>query len=230
MREAHRAGAVVAGSSAGAAVMSDPMIGAGDPADALRHGVVDEDGPRGVWVRDGMGFLDRGITGQHFFARGRLARLLVALAEHPEERLGLGVGENTAAIVEGKLVGVAGEAQVAVVAKREAGFDLWLLAAGDRISLHDLSARPATHRPELAGDGPAPEAPRRPFHDGAAYEYLLAFARSGAERGVLERRASRLVVERAPGFRARGPAEGDGPIFAGPFRLSLDARYARRGR
>lgn len=105
----HREGAVIAGTSAGAAVMSDPMIGGGSSEDALLHGVVDADpliegNPSGVWIRDGVGFLPGAIVDQHFLARGRFGRLMVAarhlLQGRQDPLLAVGVGENTALVVD----------------------------------------------------------------------------------------------------------------------------------
>ena len=70
-------GAVVSGSSAGAAMMSRVMIAGGSSADAVTHGVRLPDGD-GVHIREGMGFFELGMLDQHFLARGRIGRLLVS--------------------------------------------------------------------------------------------------------------------------------------------------------
>jgi cyanophycinase len=113
MRRAHRSGAVVGGTSAGAAAMSDPMILAGDPVAAA--------GGSGetLIVGRGLGFLARGITDQHFDARYRLPRLLKALALRREgDAIGYGVAEDTALVVEGDRLLAVGRGLVTVVDAR----------------------------------------------------------------------------------------------------------------
>lgn len=226
LRAVHQAGGVIAGSSAGAAMMSDPMIGAGNPETALRRGVVDEDGKRGIWIRNGMGFLARGITGQHFLARGRISRLMVALQAHPAERFGIGVDEDTAAIVEGASLSVVGSSQVALVELLDdRRFRLTLLGAGDEADLESGSATPAEHKQPLSRlDAPKP--PRHPFRDAALHEFLLDFAGSDISSADLRAKPYTLRVSRDEGFEARAERDEKGAdlratIFAGPFLLEL---------
>src|SRR6056297_2958933 len=63
MREAHGAGTVLAGTSAGAAVMSATMIYNGAAADALRKGAVK--------MSAGLGFVEGVVIDSHFLERGR---------------------------------------------------------------------------------------------------------------------------------------------------------------
>ena len=77
-----RAGGVIAGTSAGAAVMCDPMITGGTSEDALKNGATwtnDVTEGQGVGLARGMGYFRHGLTDQHFLQRGRLGRLLVAM-------------------------------------------------------------------------------------------------------------------------------------------------------
>ena len=122
--EVFNRGGVVGGTSAGAAIMSEPMIGAGNSMGALKHGVKTsfegEDFPEGegVLLTHGLGFFPLGIVDQHFNARARLARLIVAmLYESKKTQTGFGVDENTALIYNGKqkLLSVAGAAGVTIV-------------------------------------------------------------------------------------------------------------------
>lgn len=88
LREAHRKGAVVGGTSAGLACQSEIMItGEGD------FKVIQT---RSVEVMEGLGFV-RGdvIVDQHFIARQRQNRLISLILEHPDH-LGVGVDEDTA--------------------------------------------------------------------------------------------------------------------------------------
>ncbi len=87
-------GGVIAGSSAGAAMMADPMIAGGRSEGALLNG----EGEGGVQTKAGMGYFPFGLVDQHFMARGRMGRLLVAMAIH-SERYGFGVEENSAMVV-----------------------------------------------------------------------------------------------------------------------------------
>ncbi|MBA2961793.1 cyanophycinase [Ramlibacter sp. CGMCC 1.13660] len=92
LHHAHRhLGRCIGGTSAGAAAMSRHMIVQGP---AMRHPRKDVVGT-GV----GLGLLPAAIVDQHFSQRGRLARLLSALAQRPD-LLGVGVDEDTALVVE----------------------------------------------------------------------------------------------------------------------------------
>ena len=120
IREAHARGALVAGSSAGAAMMSDPMILGGTSLAALT-GITDRKDPEAFGTGPGLGFFPWGIVDQHFLQRGRIGRLLTALRE-TGNTLGFGVDENTALVVEGDTARVCGETGVIVVDTREARF------------------------------------------------------------------------------------------------------------
>jgi cyanophycinase len=94
---------VIAGTSAGAAVMSDPMIGSGASYGALYDGVAETDtfgeaDDNRVWLTPGFGYLDHAIVDQHFQERGRIGRLLRAVVEAPDVETGYGIGENTALV------------------------------------------------------------------------------------------------------------------------------------
>jgi len=122
--EVFRSGGVVGGTSAGAAIMSEPMIGAGNSMGALKYGVVTnytgDDFPEssGVLLTHGLGFFPLGMVDQHFNARARLARLIIVMMHEKKNlSLGFGVDENTALIYNGKLktLKVAGAAGVTIV-------------------------------------------------------------------------------------------------------------------
>jgi cyanophycinase len=97
---------VLGGTSAGAAMMSSTMIVGGIPEATLRVGMV-ELGP-------GMEFLSGVIIDQHFEERGRLRRLLSAVAQYPHE-LGIGIDEDTALVVDGVKTRVIGSGSVTIV-------------------------------------------------------------------------------------------------------------------
>ncbi|MCR4397588.1 MAG: cyanophycinase [Firmicutes bacterium] len=93
-RELHRAyerGVVIAGTSAGASAMTDTMIVEGDQ----------EDAPRNLAIRmaPGMGLLEEVVVDQHFAQRGRIGRLMLAVAQNPYI-LGVGIDEDTAVVVD----------------------------------------------------------------------------------------------------------------------------------
>ncbi|ARV59708.1 cyanophycinase [Nostocales cyanobacterium HT-58-2] len=99
-------GIVVGGTSAGAAVMPDVMIVEGESETNPRMEIV-EMGP-------GLAFLPGVVIDQHFSQRGRLGRLIAALAQRPVV-LGFGIDENTAIIVTDNQFEVIGEGCVTIV-------------------------------------------------------------------------------------------------------------------
>jgi len=98
-------GLVLAGTSAGAAMMSSTMILSGQDAAVSTASV--RTGP-------GMEFLPGVLIDMHFAERGRLNRLLSAIAMFPHE-LGLGIDENTAILVDGDDFEVLGAGSVTVI-------------------------------------------------------------------------------------------------------------------
>jgi len=122
--EVYRKGGVVGGTSAGAAIMCDPMIGDGTSLEAILQGVTetpagtDPEKLNGVLITKGIGFFPAGLVDQHFEVRARIGRLLVALL-HLRDRYsrGFGIDENTALIYDGitQTVEVAGASGVTIV-------------------------------------------------------------------------------------------------------------------
>jgi len=101
----YRAGAVVGGTSAGAAIMSKIML-TGDDLNGKTE--LREMGPNCYVTREGMGFLPENIIiDQHFIKRGRENRLLSIAMTFPDH-LGIGVDETTALIVRNGQATVAG--------------------------------------------------------------------------------------------------------------------------
>ncbi|MEO1251933.1 MAG: cyanophycinase [Pseudomonadota bacterium] len=122
IRRSFNAGGLLAGSSAGAAIMSRNMILGGTSFEAVVHGVSDDPEEPGLLVGDGLGFFRHGLVDQHFIKRGRLARLVVAMA-HAQQRRGFGVDENTALFIDGDEARVCGEYGVFFVDMRRADID-----------------------------------------------------------------------------------------------------------
>jgi cyanophycinase len=108
---AYQRGAVIAGTSAGTAVQSKLMIAYGRGGATPREGL--------ARFSSGLGFTDRIVFDQHFRQRDRLGRLAYAIAMHPGA-LGVGVDENTAAIVEDdRQITVCGRNAVTIVDGRK---------------------------------------------------------------------------------------------------------------
>lgn len=155
--EVYRAGGVVAGSSAGAAIMSSTMFrDAPDLLGALKFGLTE--GP-GQQIDRGMGFVgDRVVVDQHFLKRGRLARLLPIMVQKGYQ-LGVGVDENTAAIFQNGSLEVIGASGVLVADLSAASVEMhgpMLKLSGARLSYlergdrYDLQRHTATPDPGKA--------------------------------------------------------------------------------
>lgn len=111
IRASHEKGAVVAGTSAGAAAMSTTMIYNGQAADALRKGA--------VRMSSGLGFVEDIIIDSHFLERGRFTRLMEVGATNPEY-IGVGLGEDSAVIFHpGGVLEAIGSGHVIIVYSRD---------------------------------------------------------------------------------------------------------------
>ncbi|MCM1984295.1 cyanophycinase [Lyngbya confervoides] len=77
---------VLAGTSAGAAMMGEKMIAGGSSGEPPNRALVD--------LTDGLGILPELLVDQHFHNRNRMARLMSAIAAHPD-KLGIGIDEDT---------------------------------------------------------------------------------------------------------------------------------------
>jgi len=160
IREIWRAGGVLAGTSAGASVMSDTMMVRGASAETHRIG--------DLQMAPGLGLVRDTIIDQHFAERGRIGRLLGAVAQSPRV-LGVGIDEDTAIVLQGDDFTVIGSGAVHVVdaegvsasniaeAKTERALSIFdvrlhVLASGDGLNL-------TTRRPHGQPTPPAPFAP-----------------------------------------------------------------------
>jgi cyanophycinase len=102
IRRAHVRGAVVAGTSAGAAGQAAAVMITGGDSEAARRDGAREGRPRGddlTFRRGGLGFFPFGIPDTHFSQRERQDRL-IRLAADTGTRRAFGIDENTALIVE----------------------------------------------------------------------------------------------------------------------------------
>ncbi|HET8989317.1 MAG TPA: cyanophycinase [Humibacillus sp.] len=109
---AYERGAVIAGTSAGASIMSRYMISLGEEGLTPRQ--------RASQISAGLGLVEDVIIDQHFDQRGRYGRLMSMVAASPN-LLGMGIDENTAAeIRDAKVMSVIGAGAVFVVNARNA--------------------------------------------------------------------------------------------------------------
>jgi cyanophycinase len=139
IRRRHQEGALVGGTSAGAAAMSARMIAGGDSASltTIRGG--------GTALVPGLAFWPEVITDQHFVRRQRFARLIAAVLDNPSLP-GVAIDEETAILVSPSDFKVFGNGTVTVIDARRAqvqaaepgrnhsatGIAMSVLRAGDR--------------------------------------------------------------------------------------------------
>jgi cyanophycinase len=93
--EIYQTGGIIAGTSAGASVMGETMMVSGASDASFRIG-------SGVVMSPGLGFATNMIIDQHFAERGRIGRLIGAVAHNPKY-LGIGIDENTAIILQDRI-------------------------------------------------------------------------------------------------------------------------------
>ncbi|HEX8623401.1 MAG TPA: cyanophycinase [Allosphingosinicella sp.] len=130
VRRLYERGGVVAGTSAGASVMSETMLVKGTSKETHRIG--------DLHMSPGMGLMRDVIIDQHFAERGRFGRLLGAVAHNPRV-LGLGIDEDTAAVVEGETFRVIGSGAVYVVDGADVSYCNVAEARADcALSMHDV--------------------------------------------------------------------------------------------
>ena len=104
IQDMFRNGVAVAGTSAGASVMSETMlVGAQEGENKLAYDMA-----------PGLGFFRHVVIDQHFAQRGRISRLLSAVARNPR-MLGIGIDENTAIVANSSTFEVIGEGSVYIV-------------------------------------------------------------------------------------------------------------------
>jgi cyanophycinase len=90
LHERYRTGATIVGTSAGAAAMPETML-VGGPSDSSNE-------VSGIGMAPGLGLIAGVVIDSHFAERGRMGRLLGAVAQNPKN-LGLGIDEDTAIVV-----------------------------------------------------------------------------------------------------------------------------------
>ena len=150
--DAHKRGVVIAGTSAGASVMTGIMVAGGDLGRTPRANL--------ARMAPGLGLLDDAIIDQHFRQRDRVARLMTMVSYNPG-LLGLGIDEDTAALIKadgcievlgaGTVLIVDGQQMVSNVHSRRGGSPLNItnatvhfLTSGSRFDRHSRTAYPST--------------------------------------------------------------------------------------
>lgn len=151
----YHSGGLIAGTSAGASVMGQTMLVGGENAESHKIG---------NWMTaPGFGLVPGIIVDQHFAQRGRIGRLLGAIALNPAN-LGVGIDEDTAIIIEDSQFEVLGSNAVYVVDGHNVTYTNISEADADQtMSMHDvklhilahdeifdLKTRKASLRPERA--------------------------------------------------------------------------------
>lgn len=152
---------VIAGTSAGAMAMSRVMIAGGNPFDALKKGAVK--------ISAGLGLIDPVIIDSHFVKRGRFARLMEIIAEHPHH-LGIGLGEDTGVLITGgSQIETIGSNLVVIVDGREIGHNNAFEAQkGDMLSIEHLVVH-------VLAKGNVYDLRRRQFFSGLTHPAPLTF-------------------------------------------------------
>lgn len=114
IHKAYLSGATIAGTSAGAAVMSRKML----TGNSIRYPDYTGHFPTiehsNIEIAPGLGLVEGVIIDQHFIKRQRMNRLIAACLENPGHT-GIGIDESTAIVVSGKNIRVVGENQVVVI-------------------------------------------------------------------------------------------------------------------
>lgn len=130
IRERRREGAVIAGTSAGAACQATTMIYGGPADDSLKKGAVK--------MSAGFGFVGGVIIDTHFLQRGRFSRLMEVGATNPEY-LGIGLGEDAAVLFAEEVIYAFGPGHVVIVDSSEiTGSNVFDLADGEAVTVHNV--------------------------------------------------------------------------------------------
>ena len=226
IRELQQRGGVVAGTSAGAAMMSRTMFR--DPASVITL----LKGPlrAGTDYGAGLGFLQSDLfVDQHFLARGRLGRMLPLMLSQGM-KLGLGVEEDSAAVLIGDEIEVLGNGGALLVDLSQARVDpklgafnignarLTLLGDGDRFNVRTRTLQPA--RAKLEGQRIDPNAA-----DFKPYFTDAPFALDVLAPKVIMDRMVRIIDGSAT--EARGLAFDASTDAPPPLDLGFEFRFRR---
>lgn len=142
--ERNAEGAVVAGTSAGASILSSHMVAFGNSGGSPRQ--------RMAQMVAGFGLISNVIIDQHFRQRDRIGRLLALVAGNPS-LLGVGIDEDTAAIVTAdQVLEIAGRNSVTIVDGRNMYSDVYKVKGHGGISISGaiLNVLTSGHRYDMA--------------------------------------------------------------------------------
>lgn len=221
IRELYQQGGLISGSSAGAAIMSGPMIRGGTSLNAISRGLAsdDDDDYDAFFLGRGLGFFRWGLVDQHFLQRGRIGRLFAA-ARELDEPLAFGVDENSALFVSGQQGEVVGETGVLLLDLRKARFDrsdylvedarVSYLDDGDRVNLRTGRVEPASDKQRVrvgrhAYRSPAPVR-RHAFSSYGVHDLMLR------------------LVEGDPEYYASDSASAFDPLFGHQVTLTISRK------
>jgi cyanophycinase len=152
VRAIYERGGVVAGTSAGASVMSETMLVKGTSSETHRIG--------DLHMAPGLGLVRDVIIDQHFAERGRFGRLLGAVAHNPRV-LGIGIDEDTAAIIEGRELTIIGDGAVYIVNGEGVSYSNLAEAQPDiTLSMHDVTVHVLADGDRFDLDKRRPHPPR----------------------------------------------------------------------
>ena len=156
LRRRNAAGQHVAGTSAGAAFLSEHMIAFGDEGPTPKQGM--------VTLAPGLGLTNRILVDQHFRQRDRLGRLLMALSLNPFA-VGVGLDEDTAAFIgPDDIAEIHGSGAITIVDPSHVEFSSAdSTAPGEPVSLIGVRLHVLTHGATYnlhTRDASAPEAAR----------------------------------------------------------------------
>lgn len=216
IRKIYSQGGMIADTSAGAAIMSEIMIGSGESLAALLDGVTFKDtyskpNDNRVFLTEGWGFVKDVIIDQHFLKRGRLGRLIRSLA-HTGKSFGIGIDEGTAIAFEQSHTKfeVYGESGVIVIewpeGEKQEGLPL------EHIKLHYLSEGDAfdLERKNATVDTSSKETITSPNYDGNSLDPAI-FAPDRIKRNLtydlIDNSAKKAM---GIAFRMKNTIQGEG--------------------
>lgn len=161
IRRRFESGATLAGTSAGAAMMSNSMFINGGAETNPRFGC--------VALGPGVDFVKGVVIDTHFSQRGRIGRLITAVAHYPQD-IGVGIDENTAVVFRGGKFEVIGDGAATIVDGGGMSYsNLPYTKEGESLALFDLQVHTLplgysfdlVNRKPLAPEEAAPKAPKK---------------------------------------------------------------------
>jgi cyanophycinase len=111
IQRAYDKGSLIAGTSAGAAVMSEKMITGNEFKYPEYTGDFRTIEAENMEIKEGLGLISNAIVDQHFVWRMRMNRLITVALENPGDHC-FGIDESTALVVDGNTISVFGESQI----------------------------------------------------------------------------------------------------------------------